>query len=428
MMYEGFRMRVKKKKVCLLVVFFLFCGGFLEMSFADTENKDDVLTSYVDFLKKVYETMDQHYYQPVSRESFEEFLSDFSSKIYVQLKELKKTDDYVRWRSADLLVKKLKTQEDVFSAFYPPKPAQEFKQEALSQRIDLGITGQLTATGFQITQVEPRSDAYGKGLRPQDILLKIDGADVLSLSQEKIEDLLIPKEGATVRLDFLSSEDQLVRAIDAISKEYFKQTVFPFTTKIPEIYGLEIRNFNRMTGEDIFRFMELFKQRGEIKGLILDLRNNPGGPPLAARELSSFFLKGGEDFAYFHKRGEEKSLLDVPLLPQQYHYDGPMVILVNEKSGSSSELFSGIMQRRGRAFVIGTNTAGQVMLKSMFPFEDNSMVLLITSRGYHPDGMPFSFNGVVPNKALNPEEINNIIDYATLYLVYINNQKNSSSE
>ncbi|MCK5601370.1 hypothetical protein KAR91_05870, partial [Candidatus Pacearchaeota archaeon] len=160
-----------------------------------------------------------------------------------------------------------------------------------------------------------------------------------------------------------------------------------------------------------------------IRGLILDLRGNPGGPPLATREISAFFLKGGDDFAFFQKKGHPKALLDVPKIPGELHYDGPMVILINEKSGSASELFSGILQRKGRAVLMGQNSAGQVFLKSMFHFSDDSMALLITGRGHHPDGAVFSFNGLTPDRIIAKDEEIDIIDYAAAYFVYLNMKK-----
>jgi carboxyl-terminal processing protease len=110
--------------------------------------------------------------------------------------------------------------------------------------------------------------------------------------------------------------------------------------------------------------------------------------------------------------------LDVPTIPEDYKFNGPLAILVDHDSGSSAELFSGIMQRRGRAALLGKNTAGQVFLKSMFPFEDDSMLLLVTARGHHPDGAVFSFKGVTPDRPVQEGEEVDLIEMASLYLVY----------
>ena len=253
-----------------------------------------------------------------------------------------------------------------------------------------------------------------------DIILQINKKKANKLSDDQIKDLLNPLVNTKVNLKFFDASDHQEKAIDVVSKEYFKQTVFLVPTKVAGIYGLRIEHFNQKTGEDLFRFMEFMKERGPIKGLIIDLRNNPGGPPLAAREIASIFLPGGEQFAYFQRRGEPQSWLDVPKLPEQYHYDGPLAILINSGSGSASELFAGTLQKRGRAVLMGSHSAGKVFLKSMFDFDDQSMIVLVTGRGHYPDGSVFSFQGLTPDHSLTEEKDGDSINYATLYLVYVN--------
>jgi C-terminal processing protease CtpA/Prc len=105
---------------------------------------------------------------------------------------------------------------------------------------------------------------------------------------------------------------------------------------------------------------------------------------------------------------------------KELKYDGPIVILINKGSGSATELFSGVMQKQRRAVLMGQNSAGQVMLKSMFHFDDESMVLLITARGHYPDGSVFSFGGLNPDRFVQNDEEDKIINYATEYLMYVN--------
>lgn len=371
--------------------------------------------TYLDFFEEVYGTMEQNYYIPIKRASYDKFIEKFNDKIYSQVKSEGKSSDYVKWRSAAYLIDYLKSSEDIFSAFYPPKPAKEYEQTALGKEISLGIEGQLIKEGFAVIRVEPRSDSYVKGLRPKDIILAIDGTDVVTLAEDEIKKRLIPLENAKVVLKFLAATDQTEQTIEVISQEFFEQTVFLAPVDIPGIFCFELRKFNRKTSEDMFNFLSFIKQHGPIRGLILDLRGNPGGPPLAAREISAFFLTPNQEFAYFQKRNEPKAVLDVPQIPDQYRYSGPIVILTNKESGSASELFSGVMQKEKRAVIMGTNTAGQVLLKSMFHFKDESMVLLVTGRGYFPDGSVFSFNGVRPDKQLDLDKAE-LVRVAALFL------------
>ncbi len=371
---------------------------------------------YAKFFDEVFHTFEEHYYQVPDRAIYDRFLEKFRSKIYSQLKSEGKSADYVRWRAAWFLVDALKASEDKFSQFYPPKPAEKFQQEALGQRVDLGIEGRKVDQGFLVTRIEPRSDAYEQGLREDDVLLTLDGKRLTSLSEEEINAALSPLIDTKVSLSFFAHEGKEEKTIRVVSKEYFKQTVFLKPVEVQGVFCLEISKFNRTTGDDLFRFLQ-FIQKYSPRGLVLDLRGNPGGPPLAAREISSFFLTGGEEFAHFQKRGAPADALDVPSIPKQYQFQAPIAILVDQDSGSASELFAGVMQFKQRAIVFGVNTAGQVLLKSMFPFSDGSMVALVTAPGYYPDGSRFSFQGITPDQVISNAPKEGLINLAAAFLV-----------
>ncbi len=372
--------------------------------------------------------MDENYYLPVSHNILDTFMNKFDTYIYSNLKSEGKSKEYIFWRSAAYLVDDLRSPDDKISRFFPPEPAKEFKQEVLGIRIDLGIEGFQIPLGYLVTRIEPRSDAYIQGLREKDIIIKIGDKILENLDQEEIVTLLTPLIDTKVALVYRDFETQEERTIDVLSQDYFQQTVFMETVPVPGIYCLEIRRFNRKTSEDLARFLTYILQKGNPRGLILDLRGNPGGPPLAAEEISGFFLPPQEELAYFQKKNQPQSMLKVPQVPDTFRYAGPLAILVNKESGSSSELFSGVLQKKGRAVLLGTNTAGQVFLKSMFNFEDHSMVLLVTARGHFPDGGIFSFDGITPNQYIEGKE-EDLLSIAANYLLVMESiQKNASEK
>ena len=378
-------------------------------------NPDKDYKQYTDFFEKVYQTFQDNYYLAPNRKIYDHFLKKFNSDIYAQLKSEGKSNDYVRWRSAWYLVDALRSKDDRFTQFYPPKPAVKFQHEALGEKIDLGIEGKKNDIGFLVTRMEPRADAYDKGLREDDLILKIDGRSVRGMAQEAIENKLTPLINTKVKLSYLSNETKTQKTIEAVSKEYFKQTVFLHPVPVEGVFCLEVPKFDRMTGEDMDHFLQLIKAQNP-KGLVLDLRGNPGGPPLAAREVSAFFLKGGDEFVYFQKRNEPKIDLDVPAIDPQYQFTGPIVILVDADTGSAAELFSGIMQFRGRAVVLGVNTAGQILLKSMFPMGDGSSIALVTARTHYPDGTVFGFDGITPDKIISGAPKDGLINLAAAFI------------
>ena len=108
--------------------------------------------------------------------------------------------------------------------------------------------------------------------------------------------------------------------------------------------------------------------------------------------------------------------MDVPVIDPQYQFTGPIVILVDANTGSAAELFTGIMQFRGRAVVLGVNTAGQILLKSMFPFDDGSSLALVTARSYYPDGHVFGFDGITTDKIITDAPKDGLINLAAAFI------------
>ncbi|MBF0593827.1 MAG: hypothetical protein HQL22_02535 [Candidatus Omnitrophica bacterium] len=361
--------------------------------------------------------MDENYYFDLHRSDFERFIKSFDAKIFPGLLLEGKSRDYVRWRSAAYLVDFLKQPDDLFSKFWPPKPAKKFVQEVYGQKIDLGIEGRMEGPGFVVSFIEPRSDAYALGLREDDLIVRIDDNDILKLDEVKVKSLLVPLAGSKVRLDYIDSVTRKPHVIEPLSKEYFKQTVFLRSTGIKDIYCIEIQKFNRESHEDIGRFLPVIAAK-HPRGLVIDLRNNPGGTPASALMMSAFFLPNDELFAYFEGRHKPRVNYTIPRLPDQFHYDWPMAILVNSGTGSAAELFSGVMQSRKRAVVIGRDTAGQVLLKNIFDMSDGSSFAMVVARGHFPDGRAFPFDGVKPNEYV-PDEIpaDEMIGNAAKYLL-----------
>jgi carboxyl-terminal processing protease len=372
------------------------------------------------YFEEVYKVMQENYYFDVKRSDFERFLNVFKTTIYPSILLENKSSDYVRWRSAAYLVDMLKQPDDVFSRYWPPKPAEKFVQEVYGKKIDLGIEGHLIDKGYVIDFIEPRSDAYDKGVRENDLVVRLDGKDVLSLGALGIADKLMPLEGTGVQIDFFSAEGFRPRSVIAVSREYFKQGVFVRSTGVPDIYCLELQKFNQGTPEDFARLLGTLRPRAP-RGIIIDLRGNPGGPPLAARAISSFFLPNGEELVYFEGRTRPRSGLDIPVIPAEFHVDWPIAVLVDKGTGSAAELFSGVLQDRHRAVVIGEDTAGQVLLKSLYDLSDGSKLALVNARGHFPDGRPFPFSGVHPDEFFPQEQKGDMVTLAAKYL-FLKNQ------
>jgi len=358
---------------------------------------------YLAFLKEIYDTMDREYYLPVSKEVYESFKETYMAKVLSRLRDKEHVIPEIKFWGAGLLVSKLREPEDTFSNFFPPKEAEEFKSEVLGYSLGIGITGEMTPLGWFVKKVELRSDSYKKGIKPGDTILKINGRAIKTMDEKTLNDALFPSLGSILTLEFLSSATGKVISADVEVIEFFKETLSSVPTGIPGMFYVKINQFNKATGKDFTNLLRYFTTR-DMRQLVIDLRGNGGGPPLAAREISGIFLPPGTELFYFQRKNRPKILLRTLIPP--FQYTGKIAILINRGSGSASELFAGTLRTYDRAILIGTEpSAGKTFLKSMFNFDDKSTLFLVTSMAYLYNGEVYDLNGLQPD-FIAPEKAN----------------------
>ncbi|MFH1768843.1 MAG: S41 family peptidase, partial [Candidatus Omnitrophota bacterium] len=179
----------------------------------------------------------------------------------------------------------------------------------------------------------------------------------------------------------------------------------------PGIYCLKIKSFNKKTADDLEDYIISFNQEA-INLLILDLRNNPGGPPLAVRQLSGMFMPEHTKLVYYEKKNTPEFGITTP--SSGTHYKGTMIILINKNSGSACEILAAAFKRYKRAILMGKEpTAGQAFLKSTFKLKDGSMLAMITGSTYLFDGTPISMGGIKPDYLI-PQDIDDVLGF-TIY-------------
>ncbi len=390
-------------------VLLLVVSTILIVSFAPDlhpKKAPDHFAPYVEYLDKVFNAMDQQYYMPVTRYTYDSFLKNYKDKVLSQIKG-DKFVPYVAWKGSHLLVQALRDPKDKFSSFIPPKPAKKYEEEIYGYRSDIGLTGDLTGEGYLLNMVEKRSDSFLQGLRSGDIILKINGTLATSLTIEKIKDLLNPEIDTTVMLT-IKNPDGTIQDLTIKSIKYFKETVINIPTGEPGIFCLKIPKFNRETTNDFDAQLKTIMTK-KIKLLILDIRGNPGGPPLAVREMASRLLPPNSKLAYYKKRGAAPFGLVSPA--SKLHYPGTLMVMIDKQSGSSSELFSGILKEYKRAFIVGKEpTAGMAFLKGTEKFDDGSMIIMITGQCFLYNGKEIDTAGITPNLVI-PKQVDDQVGY-----------------
>ncbi len=387
-----------RKMLSMSLPLLVLAAGFCGCTFNKKEREEKVFQGYVEYFKSVYDVMEKNYYLPVTAQAFEQFVAEFKSKIFgPQVKDKTKIDDAVKHVGTGIMVSKLKSSEDPFTNFFPPQVVKEFKQSVLGYAGDIGIEGYVKDSRFLITQVEPRSDAFKKGIRISDEILKINDNPVADIPADSIKKIFSPEIESKVVLELFSPSTNQVYTASVASSQYFKQSVFLIPTTNAEVSCLKIKFFNEETGNEMRTAIDDLN-RSKIRKLILDLRDNSGGPPLAAWDMAGAFLPKDQKLFYFQKRNSEPQGLvstESPVL-----YEGTMLVLINKGTGSAAELFAGILQAYNRAGLVGTNSAGQVFLKSLFDLSDGATLELTVAKGYLFNGNPISAEGLKPDIAM----------------------------
>jgi len=217
---------------------------------------------------------------------------------------------------------------------------------------------------------------------------------VLSLTSEELLAALYPPLDTVVNLEIFFPKTETISTVNVKIIEFFKETLSSVPTGIPGLFYIKINQFNRATGEDFTKLTLVFLKKGMEK-LIIDLRGNAGGPPLAAREIAGLFFPPQEELFYFQRKNRAQIMLKAPNFKEIFN--GPIAILIDKGSGSASELFSGTLHDHGKAILIGEESAGKTFLKSLYHFEDESMLALVTSLAYLFNGKVFGTDGLKPD-------------------------------
>ena len=270
---------------------------------------------------------------------------------------------------------------DAATMFLDPEETKAYN-ESLSPEYE-GIGAQLddSPQGVVIVTVFDGSPAQKAGLRAQDIILKVNGKDVLGKTARELVGIIKGKAGTKVtltvfrqfpkpqKLDITITRGKITipssRLVEIRDKVAIIR-VSRFTDSTYQIWASNMRKIMREIVKGIYA--------GKIKGIIIDLRGNPGGFLEAAVNFASYFLKPGTVVSYMQTREGITAVYKVVNVPNNMHVPGsvPVVILVDHASASASEIFSGALQYYKRAQLVGTETFGKGTVQRILDYPDGS--------------------------------------------------------
>lgn len=292
---------------------------------------------------------------------------------------------------------------DRHSQFLDPSSYSEMQVETKGEFGGVGLEITVSKDGM-LSVVAPIDDtpAAGAGLKPNDRVVKIDGQSTRGLSLHEAVKRLRSRSGTKVSLTILREEEN--RLFDVtLTRAVIKIRSIKEARMVAQRVGyIRITEFQDNTPKDLKKSLETLEQEG-IDGLILDLRNNPGGLLDVAIDVAENFIpKGG---LILTTKGRVKSQnLEFVSKSENPHVGYPIVVLVNGGSASASEIVAGALKDHHRGILMGTKTFGKGSVQTVIPLRDGSAIRLTTSLYYTPSGKSIHGEGLEPDVVVEEEE------------------------
>src|SRR5450755_370278 len=272
---------------------------------------------------------------------------------------------------------------DPHTNFFDPRDYQLLREDQKGHYFGVGM--QVRPFNGKTVVVAPfaGSPAYKAGLRPGDIIMKVNDKSTDNLSTTEVADLLKGPRGTqvTIMVSREGSDQPISFSIirDEISRSSVKNAIW----LKPGIAYVFVEQFNETTSKEL---EDGLKKLGEnnIHGLVVDLRNNPGGLLNEGVAVADKFLQKGQTIVSHHGRSSPEKTYTARNGNRGHDY--PIVVLVNRSSASAAEIVAGALQDHDRAWILGEATFGKGLVKTVYPLEDNTGLALTTAHYYTPSG------------------------------------------
>ncbi|TVP87349.1 MAG: S41 family peptidase [Thioalkalivibrio sp.] len=287
-------------------------------------------------------------------------------------------------------------------------PHSAYLDEQEFRDLQVGTSGEFGGLGIEVGMedgfikvIAPIDDtpASRAGVRAGDLIIRLDDTPVKGMSLSDAVSQMRGERGTDITLtimrDGLDAPERITITRDVIRVQSVRSEHLE-----PGFGYVRITNFQARTARDLVRAIEDLKEEGELKGLVLDLRNNPGGVLNGAVGVSDAFLDSGL-IVYTEGRLQE-SQFRYTASPGDVADGVPMVVLVNEGSASASEIVAGALQDHNRAVVMGTPTFGKGSVQTILPLAQDTAIKLTTARYFTPDGRSIQADGIQPDIRIEP--------------------------
>jgi carboxyl-terminal processing protease len=301
----------------------------------------------------------------------------------------------------------LKALGDQWSAYYAPTDFEHFQQVLAGAYTGVGVWVRRTANGqLRVTSVQPESPAASAGLQTGDVLTAVAGTPVGARSVADVVSRLRGRPGTDVSVEVLRGQS---RFTTDLRRSTITDDDVSATMLTPGIEMLRISAFTRGVGRWMRSQVQQAEQR-KLQGLVLDLRDDPGGLLDEAVETASAFLASGKVVSYV-QRGSAPRVLDAL---GKGDTTTPLVVLVDGGTASAAEIVAGALQDRGRAVLVGSQTFGKGSVQAPSQLSDGSAIELTVGHYFTPSGRSLDGVGITPDVLVPSGTSDSVVDQRAL--------------
>lgn len=291
---------------------------------------------------------------------------------------------------------------DPHSSYLDAKKYEDMKVQTQGTFGGLGI--EVTMEAGLVKVVTPIDDtpAFRAGLKPGDFVTHIDGAEVLGMTLAEAVEKMRGRIGSSITLSIRRAEREPFDV--SLTREEIK--IRSVRSRLEDRVGyIRISSFSEQTDEGVRSEIAKLKKEapGGLQGLVVDLRNNPGGLLSQAVAVSDDFLEQGEIVSTRTRKPEDTQRFNAR--PGDIADELPIVVLVNAGTASASEIVAGALQDHGRAILLGTKSFGKGSVQTIIPLVGHGAMRLTTARYYTPSGRSIQAVGIEPDIVVEQAKI-----------------------
>jgi carboxyl-terminal processing protease len=346
----------RSRRSLVLVFLVILCCGFLGVLFGRTDeaaaSSDGDMRDSAHTFSQVYNVIEQNYAEKVDPDK-----AIYEGAIPGMLRVL-----------------------DPHSNFFDPKQYAALQEEQRGRYYGVGM--QVGPRNNRVIVIAPfaGAPAYRAGIHPGDIIAAVNGKATDNMTTSEVADLLKGPKGTTVRISVLREGSPKPIEFAVVRDEIPRYSVDVHFMIRPGIGYMHISGFQETTEAET---QEALDQMGELKGLILDLRNNPGGLLSEGVGVADKFLKKGQVIVSHHGRNSPEKVYRAQHGSAR---DYPIVVLVNHGTASAAEIVSGAIQDHDRGLIAGEVTFGKGLVQTVYRLSENTGLALTTAKYYTPSG------------------------------------------